>query len=83
MQGLLARHRREGGGWCGYCDSAEVEKVRMPYAFKLMLQELMAMNIAPRMRLKGAPPLRPDRERHRLADSASSVEPGMLCRPCS
>lgn len=38
---------------CRVCSSGDaVHSVRMPYAFKLLLQELMAMNIAARLRLK-------------------------------
>lgn len=39
-----------------YCPSCknynDVHKVVVPYAFKLMVQELMTMNIAPRIRIK-------------------------------
>jgi DNA-directed RNA polymerase II subunit RPB2 len=38
---------------CPACkDKTSVTKIRIPYAFKLLLQELIAMNIAPRMRTK-------------------------------
>ena len=38
--------------YCSNCKSSdEVHDVRMPYAFKLLLQELMAMNIAVRLQL--------------------------------
>ena len=46
----LLRQKRP---FCRTCnDHASVQDVRMPYAFKLLLQELMAMNIAARLRLR-------------------------------
>jgi DNA-directed RNA polymerase III subunit RPC2 len=39
-------------GWCTSCQTTEkVVKMTIPYAAKLLFQELMAMNIAPRLRL--------------------------------
>ncbi|ETV80770.1 hypothetical protein H257_06254 [Aphanomyces astaci] len=40
-------------GWCQYCKSEEkVVDIRIPYACKLLFQELQAMNIAPRLTLQ-------------------------------
>jgi DNA-directed RNA polymerase III subunit RPC2 len=39
-------------GWCQYCKSSEqVTMLRIPYACKLLFQELQSMNILPRLRL--------------------------------
>lgn len=44
---------RNKKAYCNNCKTGEhVHDVRMPYAFKLLLQELMAMNIATRLSLK-------------------------------
>ncbi len=46
--GLLA-----SAGWCQYCkNSAALATLRIPYACKLLFQELQAMNILPRLRLQ-------------------------------
>eukprot|EP00906_Rhabdomonas_costata_P033239 RCo046839 len=40
-------------GWCQHCKSREqVTQVKLPYACKLLFQELIAMNIVPRLRLQ-------------------------------
>ncbi|KAH8918260.1 DNA-directed RNA polymerase [Atractiella rhizophila] len=42
-------------GWCVRCKSGKkVTQIKMPYAAKLLFQELMAMNIAPRLVLENA-----------------------------
>ncbi|KAJ3145756.1 DNA-directed RNA polymerase III core subunit ret1 [Geranomyces michiganensis] len=44
------------GGWhgfCNYCKSRKgVVKVKIPYACKLLFQELMSMNVVPRVKVK-------------------------------
>ena len=36
--------------WCEYCKSGEhVSKIRIPYACKLLFQELQSMNVVPRL----------------------------------
>ncbi|XP_048258371.1 DNA-directed RNA polymerase III subunit RPC2-like [Haliotis cracherodii] len=40
-------------GWCQYCKSSKaVSTLKMPYACKLLFQELQSMNIIPRLTLK-------------------------------
>ncbi|ORX62963.1 DNA-directed RNA polymerase III subunit RPC2 [Hesseltinella vesiculosa] len=42
-------------GWCQYCKSSKgMKSLNIPYACKLLFQELMAMNISPRMILEDA-----------------------------
>ncbi|KAG8743238.1 DNA-directed RNA polymerase III core subunit ret1 [Ceratobasidium sp. 414] len=42
-------------GWCPYCKSSKkVAKLTIPYAAKLLFQELTAMNILPRLALEDA-----------------------------
>jgi DNA-directed RNA polymerase beta subunit/intein/homing endonuclease len=39
--------------FCKACkNTTHIAKIRIPYAFKLLLQEMMAMNIAPRIRIR-------------------------------
>jgi len=39
--------------YCPACkNKTEISKIMIPYAFKLLLQELMAMNVLPRIRIK-------------------------------
>ena len=39
--------------WCQYCRSGErVAEIRLPYACKLLFQELTSMNVLPRLRLQ-------------------------------
>ncbi|CAF3552571.1 unnamed protein product [Rotaria socialis] len=40
-------------GWCQYCkSSSDVASIKIPYACKLLFQELQSMNIVPRISLK-------------------------------
>ncbi|XP_068705248.1 DNA-directed RNA polymerase III subunit RPC2-like isoform X2 [Montipora foliosa] len=40
-------------GWCHYCSSSHnISTLKIPYACKLLFQELLAMNIVPRLSLK-------------------------------
>ena len=39
--------------YCPSCKNVtDVSKIRIPYSFKLLIQEMMAMNIAPRIRVE-------------------------------
>eukprot|EP01105_Mastigella_eilhardi_P014314 TRINITY_DN3263_c0_g2_i2.p1 TRINITY_DN3263_c0_g2~~TRINITY_DN3263_c0_g2_i2.p1 ORF type:complete len:1142 (+),score=317.03 TRINITY_DN3263_c0_g2_i2:278-3427(+) len=47
--GLMASH----SGWCQYCRSSlHLATMRIPYACKLLFQELQSMNIVPRLQLE-------------------------------
>jgi DNA-directed RNA polymerase II subunit RPB2 len=37
---------------CDSCKNSEINQIQLPYAFKLLIQELMAINILPRLRTK-------------------------------
>ena len=40
-------------GWCNYCKSSHnISSLRIPYACKLLFQELTAMNIVPRLTME-------------------------------
>ena len=50
--GIFAKHvpgKPDSEGWCKACQTDDVVSIGIPYAFKLMCQELMAMNVAPRL----------------------------------
>ncbi len=40
-------------GWCQYCRSAQgIQDMKIPYACKLLFQELTSMNVVPRLTVK-------------------------------
>ena len=46
--GLLAY-----SGWCSFCQSSKhVAALKIPYACKLLFQELQSMNIVPKLKLE-------------------------------
>jgi DNA-directed RNA polymerase III subunit RPC2 len=50
--GVMGHENRRGERWCQPCGSGSaVVPIEMPYACKLLLQELMSMSILPRLRL--------------------------------
>jgi DNA-directed RNA polymerase II subunit RPB2 len=50
--GLFATHFRKNKFWCKSCNTSRVSKIAIPYACKLLFQELQSMMITPRIRLK-------------------------------
>ncbi len=39
-------------GWCQFCrNSQNMARIKMPYACKLLFQELQSMNIVPKLKL--------------------------------
>jgi len=52
--GLIASKKINKNVWtCLQCEAdSEVSKISIPYAFKLLTQELMAINILPRIKVK-------------------------------
>lgn len=74
--GLLAQPAAENtllrnrAAYCRNCKSSDnVHDVRMPFAFKLLLQELMAMHIAPRLSLLTGP------------ENTEEIETVAVCEP--
>jgi DNA-directed RNA polymerase II subunit RPB2 len=54
--GFMAQHRsstasvRHGTDYCKFCDTGDFcREVKIPFAFKLLLQEMLAINLAPRI----------------------------------
>lgn len=40
-------------GWCHFCQSSyDISSLKIPYACKLLFQELTSMNIVPRLTMK-------------------------------
>ena len=59
---------RDKKPYCPNCKANNVHNVRMPYAFKLLLQELMAMNIAARLCLQDK------QENHQVPPSSTNPQ---------
>lgn len=56
--GLPATNKNKNRYWCKGCNTDKVCKIELPYACKLFLQELEALCITPRIRIKNnQPPL--------------------------
>ena len=68
----------ESRGYCKYCDTHDVKSVKMPYAFKLMLQELMAMNLAPRLRIQKKGSVRAQKKTRRVPSRVEASQAGPL-----